>query len=145
MTVLENIEAPLKGASIPIATRRKAAEELAIAFGLGHRLRFLPSELSGGECQRVAMARAVVNRPRMLLADEPTGSLDTRTGRLAIAELLKACSQIGSIVFLATHNPDVAAQADRTLYLRDGQVEAKKSTLADLEAYNPSNNPSPLG
>lgn len=97
------------------------ATELLTGFGLGHRLRHRPRELSGGERQRVAIARALMNRPRVLLADEPTGNLDERTGR-EILDLLAEQHRQGMTIVMVTHDPAVAARADRQVHLRDGVV-----------------------
>lgn len=98
------------------------AASLLEAFGLGHRLRHRPAELSGGERQRVAIARALINRPAVLLADEPTGNLDRKTGDAILDALAAHRQATGRTMVLVTHDPEVAARADRVVHLRDGQV-----------------------
>jgi len=120
MTALENVAVPLELAGAADATER-AAEGLR-AVGLGHRTRHLPGQLSGGEQQRVALARAFAPRPRLLLADEPTGNLDHATGA-AVMELLFALrAERGTTLLLITHEPDLAARCNRLVHLRDGRV-----------------------
>lgn len=124
MTALENVATPLELAGKADAFER-AADELD-AVGLGARMGHYPAQLSGGEQQRVALARAVVPRPDILLADEPTGNLDTATG-VAIMELLFSLrDRHGATLILVTHAPELAARCDRILTLRDGQFEADR-------------------
>ena len=96
------------------------ARTLLERMGLAERARHLPAQLSGGECQRVAIARALMNEPRLILADEPTGNLDERTGDSVVALLLGACREQGAALVLVTHNPQHAAKCDRRLLLHDG-------------------------
>jgi putative ABC transport system ATP-binding protein len=121
-TALQNVELPLVYAGVPARTRRdraqRALETVDLAARVGHR----PNELSGGQRQRVAIARALVNNPSLLLADEPTGNLDSRTGREIMA-LFDQLHKAGNTIVLVTHEPDVAAYAERTIHLRDGVVE----------------------
>ncbi|KEP70229.1 ABC transporter [Thioclava dalianensis] len=120
MTALENVAMPLEIAGVPDAFDR-AAEELA-AVGLGHRGTHYPSQMSGGEQQRVALARAVAPRPAILLADEPTGNLDTKTGAGIIEMLFGLQERHGATLVLVTHAPELAARCDRIVELRDGCV-----------------------
>jgi putative ABC transport system ATP-binding protein len=119
MTALENVMLPLTYAALPRAQRRARAEEVLGEVGLGDRMGHKPSELSGGQQQRVAIARAIVNRPPLLLADEPTGALDSRTGEeiLALFARLRAA---GHTLVLITHDANVAAHAQRILHMSDG-------------------------
>ncbi len=126
LTVRENIELPMYYRGVPPAESRARAESLAELVGLGDRLRHRPAELSGGQCQRVAIARALANDPPVILADEPTGNLDTRTG-LQIMELLGALNREGRTVILVTHEPDIAAFARRRIWLRDGLIEREET------------------
>ncbi len=121
-TALENVALPLTFARVPRRARLARAQQALEAVSLSNRLRHKPPELSGGERQRVSIARALVNEPRLLLADEPTGNLDTATGT-AIVELLGQLNrERGLTVLVVTHDPDVAAFANRRIALRDGQI-----------------------
>jgi putative ABC transport system ATP-binding protein len=119
----ENVEAAAAPLRLPSTERRARAEELLERVGLGRRARHLPSELSGGEQQRVAIARALVNAPRVVLADEPTGNLDSRTGREVLALLRELTGEGGRTMVLISHDPEIAAGAGRLIRLRDGRVE----------------------
>ncbi|MHC4764379.1 MAG: ABC transporter ATP-binding protein [Planctomycetota bacterium] len=122
LTALENVEVPLRALGVGRPERRRRAAALLETVGLGDRLSHRPGELSGGERQRVAVARAVVNEPRVILADEPTGDLDRDAG-LRIMELLAELRQARSLtVILVTHDPDLAATAPRTVRILDGRV-----------------------
>ncbi len=127
LNVLENVLLPAKVACSTLAwlgqraKARQAATETLDRLGLGDRLRHRPKELSGGERQRVAIARALMNRPRILLADEPTGNLDSASGK-GIMELLKQCNRRdGQTILMVTHDASLAEQTDRILHLRDGR------------------------
>ncbi len=120
MTAQQNVAVPLE-----LAGRRDAAAVAAAALGqvgLGHRLGHLPSQLSGGEQQRVALARAFAPRPRLLLADEPTGNLDVATGRLVMDLLFTLCGASGATLLLITHDPALAARCGRTITLAEGVI-----------------------
>lgn len=121
MTALENVTLAASVAKLPKKEALKRARELLELVGLGHRLNHKPTQLSGGEQQRVAIARALINKPSVLLADEPTGTLDSATGA-QIVRLLRELTSKGVTVVAVTHNPDVAAVADRIVKLRDGRV-----------------------
>jgi putative ABC transport system ATP-binding protein len=108
---------------VPAASRRRAAAEALDRVGLAHRAAHRPGALSGGECQRVAIARALVGDPAIILADEPTGSLDTATGAAIIA-LLAGLNADGATIVIVTHNPELAAAASRTISLRDGEISS---------------------
>lgn len=122
LSALENVEFPLMLAGVPPKERRDRARALLAQVGLEHRTGHMPSQLSGGEAQRVALARALVGNPSVLLADEPTGNLDTKTGT-EVLELLLGPARAGRTVVLITHDLDVAARADYTLRVRDGEVK----------------------
>jgi putative ABC transport system ATP-binding protein len=120
----ENVEAAAAPLRLSSAERRARAQELLERVGLGPRAGHLPGQLSGGEQQRVAIARALVNAPRVVLADEPTGNLDSRTGREVLALLRDLGGDGGRTMVLITHDPEIAAGAGRLVRLRDGRVEA---------------------
>lgn len=120
-TALENVELPLLYAGVPRAERRKKAEQALIAMGLHDRLYHEPSQLSGGQQQRVAIARGIVNRAPILMADEPTGNLDTKTSDEIMA-LFRRLNDEGMTIILVTHEYDVAAYAKRILHFRDGRI-----------------------
>ena len=123
-TALENVALPLVFAKVPPQTRRLKAQTALEGVGLGGRLRHKPSELSGGERQRVAIARALVTDPAYILADEPTGNLDTTTGREIITLLDRLHQERLITVVLVTHDREMAALADRQIILRDGRIVA---------------------
>ena len=122
-TALENVEAPLMLAEMPRGKRRERATELLASVGLAERMLHKPNELSGGEKQRVAIARALANRPLLLLADEPTGNLDSKTGGAILALLCDLLKSQGLTMIMVTHDPEVAALANRIIHLRDGSIQ----------------------
>jgi len=125
-SALANVELPLRYAGVN-GKRKEQAKAALEAVGLGDRMHHKPTELSGGQQQRVAIARALVNDPAILMADEPTGALDSRTGKEIMDLLLEINRERGTTVILVTHDPNVAARARRTIRLRDGQVEEAAS------------------
>ena len=120
-TALHNVELPLVYAKVPRHERREVAEQALAAVGLADRMTHQPNELSGGQRQRVAIARALVNRPSLLLADEPTGNLDSTTGR-EILDLFHELHSRGNSIIMVTHEEDVAREAKRIVHIRDGKV-----------------------
>ena len=117
----ENVELPMVFSAEPVRDRRQKAAATLDAVGLGHRLKHRPAELSGGERQRVAVARALVNRPKLLLADEPTGNLDTATGAEVMDEILRQVKAMGAALVLVTHDEELARRSsDRVLHMQDG-------------------------
>lgn len=120
LTALENVALPMEFNGVPKAQRLDRAKALLERFQLGHRLKHRPHELSGGEMQRVAIARAVANEPRLVLADEPTGNLDSRSGQM-IYELLREISRERTVI-VVTHAEDLARLADRVIHIRDGRL-----------------------
>jgi putative ABC transport system ATP-binding protein len=119
---LHNVELPLIYAGVPSKERRDRAAEMLARVGLGDRMNHRPSELSGGQRQRVAVARALINRPSILLADEPTGNLDSQTST-EIMQLFETLHENGQTIVLVTHEHDIAAHAERQIILRDGRIE----------------------
>jgi len=122
-TALENAEMPLLVRDAPAGETRARARAALEAVGLGPRLNHRPAQLSGGEQQRVAVARALVGRPRLVLADEPTGNLDEATAARVFAELLALVRREGAAALIATHNPVLAAACDRVVTLHEGRIE----------------------
>ncbi|PZQ48972.1 MAG: ABC transporter [Rhodovulum sulfidophilum] len=121
-SALENVALPRRAAGIARRAAEEGARELLASVGLGHRIGHRPAELSGGEQQRVAVARALANRPKLLLADEPTGNLDPETSEHVFSMLLERVRETGLTALVATHNPELAGRMDRILRLRDGRI-----------------------
>ncbi|KYG27751.1 ABC transporter ATP-binding protein [Alkalihalobacillus trypoxylicola] len=132
LTALQNVELPLVYAGIKKKMRREKAADVLAKVGLSERLSFLPTKLSGGQKQRVAIARALVNNPRFILADEPTGALDSKTGE-QILTLFSELNQEGVTIIMITHDKEVAEKADRIVYIRDGELNSSKNEQNDLE------------
>ena len=120
-TALQNVELPLVYAKMSRVDRQRQAEGALTAVGLGDRMNHQPNELSGGQRQRVAIARALVNNPSLLLADEPTGNLDSQTGR-EILDLFRDLHRNGNSIIMVTHEDDVAREAKRVIHIRDGKI-----------------------
>ncbi|MDY3224379.1 MAG: ABC transporter ATP-binding protein [Candidatus Faecousia sp.] len=125
MDALDNVALPLLYADVPLKERRERAAEALKAVGLGERIHFLPNQLSGGQCQRVAIARAIVGNPGLLLADEPTGALDTKAGN-QIMEIFRRLSDEGMTIIMITHEPSIAACADKTYRILDGELRTQE-------------------
>ena len=121
MDALENVALPLLYAGVPLKERQQRAEEALKAVGLEERIHFLPNQLSGGQCQRVAIARAMVTKPTMLLADEPTGALDTKSGN-QIMEIFRQLSNDGMTIIMITHERSIAECADKIYHILDGEL-----------------------
>ena len=121
-TILENVALPLVYAGMKTKQREERAKEVLNEVGLSDRLKHRPNELSGGQRQRVAIARAMVNKPSIILADEPTGNLDSKTS-IEIMRLFDAIHQFGNTIILVTHEPDIALFAKRIIRLKDGRIE----------------------
>ena len=121
MTALDNVALPLLYADIPLKERRERAADALRSVGLEDRMTFLPNQLSGGQCQRVAIARAMVGKPDLLLADEPTGALDTKSGN-QIMEIFRQLSSEGMTIVMITHEPSIADCADKTYRILDGEL-----------------------
>lgn len=122
LSILENVALPLMYARVPRPERLERAAEALSSVGLADRLRHRPNQLSGGQRQRAAIARALVNKPSLLLADEPTGALDTKTGDAVLA-MFEGIAARGTTIAVVTHDPDIAARCARVVRIRDGLVE----------------------
>ncbi len=124
-TALANVEMPLNYAKVPKKERRERALKALERVGLAERVDFRPNQLSGGQMQRVAIARAIVNNPKLLLADEPTGALDSKSGA-QVMDLFQKLNEEGVSVLMITHDPDIAAHAKRVVTIRDGELQEKR-------------------
>ena len=124
MDALDNVALPLLYANVPLQERRERAAEALKAVGLEDRMNFMPNQLSGGQCQRVAIARAMVGKPDLLLADEPTGALDTKSGN-QIMEIFRQLSDSGMTIIMITHEPAIAACAKKTYHILDGELRTE--------------------
>ena len=135
MTALDNVALPLLYGGVGQKARRERAAEALKAVGLEDRMDFLPNQLSGGQCQRVAIARAMVGKPDLLLADEPTGALDTKSGQ-QIMDIFQTLSQEGMTILMITHEPGIAACAQKIYHILDGELrtQPEKGGAADEEA-----------
>ena len=122
MDAVENVALPLLYAGVPLKERRERAEEALKAVGLEERMHFLPNQMSGGQCQRVAIARAMVGKPDLLLADEPTGALDTKSGA-QIMEIFRQLSEEGMTIIMITHEHSIAECADKIYHILDGELQ----------------------
>ncbi len=131
LNLFDNVDVPLRYRGFNSAQRKKRIEESLELVGLANRMKHLPSQLSGGQQQRVAIARALAGNPRFLLADEPTGNLDTKMA-LSVMDLLKQINNEGTTIVMVTHDQDLATQAKRNIYVRDGKV----SELSDVVALD---------
>ena len=130
LTLLENVSLPVLLAGQRPGLAEQSARALLERVGLGARLRHYPRQLSGGELQRGALARALIHRPALLVADEPTGNLDSENGRLVLDLLVELNRETGIAMLLATHAPEIAAAAHRVIRMRDGRIESEVETRA---------------
>lgn len=130
MTALDNVALPLLYAGVPLKERKARAAEALTAVGLEDRMDFLPNQLSGGQCQRVAIARAMVTKPALLLADEPTGALDTAAGN-QIMEIFRTLSNHGMTILMITHEPAIAQRADKIYHILDGCLRTEQGGVDD--------------
>ena len=136
-TLLDNVALPLTYAGVPLAERRQRAAAMLAKVGLGHRVDAMPGQISGGQQQRVAIARALVNRPALILADEPTGNLDTQTSNEIMALFQRLHEEDGITLVLVTHEPDIAAHAQRLVRLVDGHKAWDGPAAAGLAQATP--------
>ena len=130
-SALENVELPLVYAGVPGKERARRAAEALERVGLGKRLDHTPAQLSGGQQQRVAIARAIVSRPKLILADEPTGALDSKT-TIEVVALLQALAKEGITIAMVTHEPDVAAYASRMMVMKDGKLVSDEEQTPEI-------------
>ena len=131
MTAADNVALPLMYGGVPKKQRRELAEAALKTVGLEDRMEFMPNQLSGGQCQRVAIARAIVGKPELLLADEPTGALDTAAGN-QIMEIFDKLNAEGTTIIMITHEPEIAQRAKRMSFIRDGILtDASQAGEAD--------------
>ena len=133
LTALDNVALPLLYADVPLKERRERAAEALKSVGLEDRMDFLPNQLSGGQCQRVAIARAMVGKPDLLLADEPTGALDTKAGS-QIMDIFRQLSQEGMTIIMITHEQAIAECADKIYHILDGELQTSSPAEAAREA-----------
>jgi len=126
LTVLENIAMPLLLGRVPEKVAFEKARRLALRVGIDHRLNHMPAQISGGEAQRAALARAVIHEPALLIADEPTGSLDSTNGQLVLKLFQELNRDLGIAILMATHDPAVASVAQQILHMKDGQMVGGK-------------------
>ena len=129
---LENVEMPLMYRGVPSSKRRKMAKEALESVGLGDRIHNRPLQMSGGQQQRVAIARAIVGKAPILMADEPTGALDTKTS-VEIMQIFSALHDVGTTVILVTHEPDIATWSERILRFRDGRLVSDEASSKDVQ------------
>jgi ABC-type lipoprotein export system ATPase subunit len=134
-TALENVAMPLLYAGVSARQRRQRALEMLRLVGLDQRMNHLPNQLSGGQQQRVAIARALVNRPQVLLADEPTGNLDSKTGEEILREFQRLNRELGQTIVMVTHDPAIAAYARRQVVVKDGLIETDSAAAANGHAH----------
>jgi putative ABC transport system ATP-binding protein len=133
-TVAENVQIPMFEGKMSVSQRKQRATELLTSVGLAHRLTHFPSELSGGERQRVAIARGLANKPSVVLADEPTGNLDSVSSKAIMELLLQLHRDLGVTIVLVTHDSNVAAQASRTIRMMDGQIVSDVNSASTPES-----------
>ncbi|MGB9521561.1 MAG: ABC transporter ATP-binding protein [Anaerolineales bacterium] len=126
-SALANVELPLRYSGNSNGHRTEMARQALEAVGLGERIHHRPNELSGGQQQRVAIARAIINQPAIIMADEPTGNLDSKSGEEIMQLLLGLNQRLGTTLIIVTHDPDIAARAQRIVHIRDGEIQEEKA------------------
>jgi putative ABC transport system ATP-binding protein len=144
-TALTNVALPLVYAGVPKREREERAKKVLELVGLGDRVHHKPTELSGGQQQRVAIARALINNPSLILADEPTGNLDSKTSEEIMALFKRLNKEQGITLILVTHSPEIAAQADRSIVIRDGEIVTTPLNASANHATAPVTANAPAG
>lgn len=139
LSVFDNIELPLIYSNVPSAERKSRVNEMAKILGIAHRLKHFPQQLSGGQQQRVAVARALINNPKIILADEPTGNLDSKNGN-EVMELLTDLHASGSTILMVTHSDYDASFSQRTILMKDGEILSEKVNHRNVDVLVNSNN-----
>ncbi|MGE8340352.1 Macrolide export ATP-binding/permease protein MacB [Flavobacterium sp. ACN2] len=139
LSVFDNIELPLIYSNVPSAERKSRVNEIAKILGIAHRLKHFPQQLSGGQQQRVAVARALINNPKIILADEPTGNLDSRNGN-EVMELLTDLHASGSTILMVTHSDYDASFSQRTILMKDGEILSEKVNHRNVDVLVTANN-----
>ena len=142
LTILQNVELPLAYGGVSSRVRREKAMKALERIGLADRLHHSPTEISGGQRQRAAIARAIVSEPSVIMADEPTGNLDTRTGK-EIMEIFSQINQTGTTIILVTHEPEIARYAQKIIFIRDGNITATVTgaEVHSLPGFSPETSP----
>ncbi|WP_343706124.1 ABC transporter ATP-binding protein [Flavobacterium sp.] len=138
LSVFDNIELPLIYSNVPSAERKSRVNEMAKILGIAHRLKHFPQQLSGGQQQRVAVARALINNPKIILADEPTGNLDSRNGN-EVMELLTDLHASGSTILMVTHSDYDASFSQKTIFMKDGAILSEKVNHRNVDVLVNSN------
>ncbi|MCR4029853.1 MULTISPECIES: ABC transporter ATP-binding protein [Flavobacterium] len=139
LSVFDNIELPLIYSNVPSAERKSRVNEMAKILGIAHRLKHFPQQLSGGQQQRVAVARALINNPKIILADEPTGNLDSKNGN-EVMELLTDLHASGSTILMVTHSDYDASFSQRTILMKDGMILSEKINHRNVDVLVNANN-----
>ena len=139
LNVFDNVDVPLRYRRLPASERKQRIEHALDVVGLASRMKHIPAQLSGGQQQRVAIARALAGQPRILLADEPTGNLDTAMAH-QVMDLLEQIHEAGTTIVMVTHDPDLAHRAERNIHLIDGRVSGEELTSSDSPAAAPPAN-----
>ncbi len=134
LNVYDNIELPLIYTKVPAVERKRRVNEMAVKLNIVHRLKYFPQQLSGGQQQRVAVGRALINEPKIILADEPTGNLDSKNGN-EVMELLTELHIQGATIIMVTHSEHDASFSERTIMMKDGRILTEKSNIKNIDVF----------